>query len=582
MPTVAAVVAPSAAPPARPPLAARRAVVYPAVTLLFFGAIAPTLTWLEFSSGLENLNVATALELRRDHDDGDWLIPTLEGMPRVRKPPLAAWVTAHAIRPETVRAMSDPDPRVRSAAVERMAFQARWPSLLAACLMLLAVYELGRAAADPVTGLVAAVVAGTTLMFLRFGRSALIDVHLGLWVTVANAALAHALLHGRRWAGCAVAGVALGLAFLLKGPVAWAQTLLPAAAFAVATTLYDSDRRRASVLPWVGPVGVGLLLMAAVALPWYLYVVRAVPNVVTEVWLKEAVEERGEKPSPAFTYLAILPYLLPWTVAFVGGLIHAAPKSRGMLLAATLAVLPLILMTLYKDRKERYMYPVIGAAAVVAAGGLMALARKREPWTPLDKFGVAQHWVLLVLVGVCLPAVAATPWVKELTTPTGEPWVPRARGAALTVVLGLVIAAAMLARKHWLPAILGATAVVLLSIHALILPGYARTEPGASPMRPLAEAIWQAHPDAEMYNAHHKGKRVSTDLSIYLNRRTRWVSDEALAALRPGERAKVVVMLQESKAAEPSPPDGWRYLHKVRRDNKDWWWAFALPAAGAR
>ena len=49
-------------------------------------------------------------------------------------------------------------------------------------------YELGRVCADPATGLLAAVVCGTTLMFLRFGRTATIDVHLALWVTVANVA----------------------------------------------------------------------------------------------------------------------------------------------------------------------------------------------------------------------------------------------------------------------------------------------------------------------------------------------------------------------------------------------------------
>lgn len=57
-----------------------------AIILLFFIALAPTLTWLEFSSGSENLIVATALETRRT---GHWLIPTMRGQPRIAKPPLA-------------------------------------------------------------------------------------------------------------------------------------------------------------------------------------------------------------------------------------------------------------------------------------------------------------------------------------------------------------------------------------------------------------------------------------------------------------------------------------------------------------
>jgi len=54
-----------------------RALIWVGIVALFFAAVAPTLSWLEFSGGMENLNIATALELRRDHPD-NWLIPTLE------------------------------------------------------------------------------------------------------------------------------------------------------------------------------------------------------------------------------------------------------------------------------------------------------------------------------------------------------------------------------------------------------------------------------------------------------------------------------------------------------------------------
>ena len=42
----------------------------------FFAAIAPTLDWLEFGSSMENLVVATSMEVRRTNA---WLVPTLEG-----------------------------------------------------------------------------------------------------------------------------------------------------------------------------------------------------------------------------------------------------------------------------------------------------------------------------------------------------------------------------------------------------------------------------------------------------------------------------------------------------------------------
>src|SRR5215471_12112008 len=60
-----------------------------AIPLLFYAAIAPTLTWLEFDSGSENLVVAAALEMRRG---SQWLMPTLQGELRITKPPLATWI----------------------------------------------------------------------------------------------------------------------------------------------------------------------------------------------------------------------------------------------------------------------------------------------------------------------------------------------------------------------------------------------------------------------------------------------------------------------------------------------------------
>ncbi|MDB5322952.1 MAG: phospholipid carrier-dependent glycosyltransferase [Phycisphaerales bacterium] len=553
-----------------------RALVWVGIVALFFTAVAPTLSWLEFSGGMENLNIATALELRRDHPD-NWLIPTLEGKPRVKKPPLTAWLTAHAIRPQTVAAMSDADPQVRDAAATRLAWEARWPSLLAACLMLVAIYELGRVVADPTTGLVAALICGTTGLFLKFGRSAMIDVHLGLWVTIANVFLAHAILKGRRWSGCIGAGVALGLAFLLKGPIAWVQTLAPVVLFVVVRQWSDErdpdEPRTGGILRWIAPIVVGLLLMCAIALPWYLYILRTVPG-AWDVWTHEAIEERGEKPSSILGYLALLPYILPWTICFLGGLVTA---RRNILLAVFLAVLPLVLMSFYKDRKERYMFPVAGAAAVVAAAGIVTLARKREPWNALDRAAVIQHWVLLVAVALLLPAAAATTRIPELTTLAHAPWLSRGAGAALTISLGVIIAALMLVRRHWLAALMTATVVVMLATHAIVIHGYAQTRAGLSDMRPLARAIWQTHPDALMYNAHPLEKRASVDLSIYMNRITTWASPDDLAKMTPGPQPKVVVMLQDPKSPDPVPPPGWKFLAKTTRD-KDWWWAFVLES----
>jgi 4-amino-4-deoxy-L-arabinose transferase-like glycosyltransferase len=553
-----------------------RVFVWTMLVVVFFGAIAPTLSWLEFSSGLENLNVATALELRREHP-GSWLIPTLEGEQRIKKPPLATWVTATSVRPATVDAMSSPQERVRHAAAERLAWEARWPALLAGCLILVGVYELGRVLGDGRVGLAAAIICGTSLMFLRFSRYALTDVYLGMFVVWANVFLARAVFLGERWRGMIGTGVMLGLAGMSKGPVGLSQTVLPLLLFVISTRFLPCEptpqvQRRG----WILPIMAGILVMLAVALPWVILVMMQIPDGWRVWWRDISREDVGERPSKWYVYFSIIGWMLPWTVMMVGGGISALRHARAgrprMLLPVFLVVAPLLIMTFVPDRKERYMYPVIGAAAVLAGHGLVELFDRRATWTGWDKAGVVQHWVLLAIIGVAAPLGEAW-WLKDFAIPLGL-------GAAVAFGAAVAVLAGVLIREQ--PAgLLAATTLVMLSAAALGLRGYANTEKGRSDMRPLARAIWGACPDAVMYNAHPRGRRVSTDLSIYMNRVTRRITMEDWMSLKPAERPLVTVTIHDKGKPAPTPPAGWRLIAEVPRD-EDRWMAFVLDPTRQR
>src|SRR4029453_2387203 len=112
----------------------------------------------------------------------------------------------------------------RAIAYLNLAWDIRGPALLCSCLMLLAIFDLGKTLAGAHIGLIAMIVAGSTLFLLRFGRHATTDVQLALWVTLANAALARLALRGPSWRGALLAGCALGMALMSKGPVALLQS----------------------------------------------------------------------------------------------------------------------------------------------------------------------------------------------------------------------------------------------------------------------------------------------------------------------------------------------------------------------
>src|SRR3954447_24398261 len=87
-------------------MAANRSFFAAVVAVAFFAALGPTLQWVEFSNSMENLNVATVLEM---HRGGPRLVPTLEGKPRIEKPPLTAWVTALGVRGSTLSHLDEAD-----------------------------------------------------------------------------------------------------------------------------------------------------------------------------------------------------------------------------------------------------------------------------------------------------------------------------------------------------------------------------------------------------------------------------------------------------------------------------------------
>jgi len=164
------------------------------IATAFFAAVAPTLPWLEFSSGSENLVTETVLEMRRG---GPWIIPQLAGMPRTSKPPLPAWICAAFVRPASVAALSDRDGR--DAAYRTLAWEVRWPALVFAALTIVAGAWLGRLLLQSDRGgWVTAAMMGSSILLLRFGRTMSTDVQLALWVTVANVFLVMAVMNPRR------------------------------------------------------------------------------------------------------------------------------------------------------------------------------------------------------------------------------------------------------------------------------------------------------------------------------------------------------------------------------------------------
>jgi len=187
------------------------------------------MAWLAIepaSAGLETTRIVVARTMLRD---GDWIVPHQHGEVYLAKPPLGYWLIA-------LGSMPFGDVTIVSA---------RCVMSLCALLVAIAVAAFVRREVDDRTGLFAGVATLTCALFLSKGLSAEIEMPLALFTTVAVIALFESVWsETRRPTWVLLAGLALGAAALVKGPVALLVFALAAGSFAATAR---STRRRALV-----------------------------------------------------------------------------------------------------------------------------------------------------------------------------------------------------------------------------------------------------------------------------------------------------------------------------------------------
>lgn len=254
----------------------------------------------------EGNNAEAAREmLERDN----WIVPQFNYQLRVDKPALLYWFQLAAYRACGVNE-----------------FAARLPSALAAMLVVLLTYQLGRRLFDAGVGLLAGVMLASALLFCGSAHFANPDALLNA------ATVLTFLVFWRGYAGGGSAwllgiGLSTGLGFLAKGPVA---LVLPAAAIGL-FLLSTGELRRL----WCWQLPAGLAVWALVALPWFVLVGSETKGEFLAGFFIKHNQERFTAPMEghggfAFYHLVSL-FLgfLPWSVFLVPALWYAFRGDPG-------------------------------------------------------------------------------------------------------------------------------------------------------------------------------------------------------------------------------------------------------------
>jgi 4-amino-4-deoxy-L-arabinose transferase-like glycosyltransferase len=246
--------------------------------------------------GLYNPDEGRYAEIPREMlASGDWVIPHLNGLVYIEKPPLQYWATAIS---EAVFGQNDWAARLYIGLCALATLYATWA---------LVRREWGAAAAAR-----AAIMLGSSLLFILLGHQLTLDMSLTLFTTVtfAGFCIAQRAEHWRRWMLLSWAGIAG--AFLTKGLIAGVLPLLALIGYCVL---------QRDLAPWRRLLLVrGTMLFGVLCLPWLSLIQHRLPQFFQFFFVREHLQrfltKIEDRYQPWWFFVpvlaaGVLPWLLP-------------------------------------------------------------------------------------------------------------------------------------------------------------------------------------------------------------------------------------------------------------------------------
>jgi len=283
---------------------------------------------------------------------GDWLIPKMNHLVHIHKPPLSSWLVASSM---TLLGPSE--------------FSARLPGVLLSLLILLGVVCLGKKLFSFRVGVISALVLITSTLFLVTSRLVTTDMTLTFLTFVAMVAFLKILFTDKyKLTYFYTAFIALGLAMLTKGPVSWMITLLPLVIFCI----WRRRRFHIPLIHWF----LALIIFLGISLSWYLVVIASLPGsyeyFINDQLLGRIKGGMGHAHS-IFYFLIVFPLgMFPWSLFLPSSVIwnlkttKESKDERDKILFFLLWFLvPFICFSLITTKLSTYVVPLFIPAAIL-------------------------------------------------------------------------------------------------------------------------------------------------------------------------------------------------------------------------
>ena len=241
-----------------------------------------------------------AVTAREALKDGNWFIPTLNGIPRLKKPPLMTWIVAGSYCLfDTVNE-----------------FSARFPSFVFSLLAVIVMFFFGKRLFNKRAGFITSLVLATSFQFIKHSRLAEIDMALVLSIVLAAFFWYIAFSSDVRKTYMYLAGYFMcAVAVNLKGPAGF---VLPFLSFLCVLLVL---REFKEIKKWLNPIS--LLICLILSSLWYAMAALRESGLATGVFKNEleiAFVKGIDHPGPFYYYFyTLFKCFAPWTVFMYWG-----------------------------------------------------------------------------------------------------------------------------------------------------------------------------------------------------------------------------------------------------------------------
>ena len=336
---------------------------------------------------MEARNLTTAREMLQKNN---WLEPTMNGDLRLEKPPLPTWMTAVTMR----------------LAGEDNLSLLRLPAALAAMLLVFFLFKLTTELTDDrLLPFLAAGTSATSFYIFFLARDISWDIFCHSFMIGAIWLMHRGLrCSGKGWPEFAGAGVLMGLSFMSKGPVSFYALLMP---YLIA---------RSFTIGWKGgthrKMAISLMVLIAlfISLWWPILIWFSHPDYSVLIAQQESAAWLNRSTRPFYHYWSFPVQSGVWAMMAVLALCYPYARKRidqfgNYTFLALWVISSVVLLSLFPEKKERYLLPVLLPLAILTSFYFRYLIKSFDSslHNQTDRVLFRLNTVLMALISFILP-----------------------------------------------------------------------------------------------------------------------------------------------------------------------------------